>query len=469
MTVAGGPDVCGREENGDPSDPPTRRGPGEATPRPRGPSPAAGARALGTPRGRSQHAGPDAPRGLTGACALRTGRGPPAPPTSAAARAQKSRSCDTTSGHASARLPADGSAAATSVARRAEPGGTPRVVLALQQRLTPVTRGPASLPRAQRDRSWAQRTPLPGRRRPPARPHPPPPPPPRLRPSELTGTAARKSPDASHAVRPGPLCFSSEPGVGSVQVPLATQGQGAPLAPPRDPVCMLPSHGDSCTPGPAAFAQRANDQDTGNARGLRPGVRVTSAPPTGRFQTAEAETCPGSHDRGAQAGNRCARRPQETGHAGAGPPSTCRSLPRPRGTPMSPGPRPAPRACPAGRHGPHTRLLRAQAARTRPEPTPRRKPHHRPPAAAAVGTSSSQEELPRAEHRAKGGPAPSLTTQTNMGRTPPPPRQGRDGRTVDFSLKNTQTPTRLLTRPLGRSPVPRTIAPGSEQATCHLR
>lgn len=162
LTAAGGPDVCGREENGDPSDPPTRRGPVEATPRPRGPSPAAGARALGTPRGRSQHAGPDAPRGLTGACTLRTGRGPPAPPTSAAARAQKSRSCDTTSGHASARLPADGSAAATSVARRAEPGGTPRVVLALQQRLTPVTRGPASLPRAQRDRSWAQRTPLPG-------------------------------------------------------------------------------------------------------------------------------------------------------------------------------------------------------------------------------------------------------------------------------------------------------------------
>lgn len=257
--------------------------------------------------------------------------------------------------------------------------------------------------------------------------------------------------------------------MGSVQVPLATQGQGAPLAPPRAPVCMLPSHGDSCTPGPAALAQRANDQDTGNARGLRPGVRVTSAPPTGRFQTAEAETCPGSHDRGAQTGNRCARRPQETGHAGAGPPSTCRSLPHPRGAPMSPGPRPAPRACPAGRRGPHTRLLRAQAARTRPEPAPRRKPHHRPPAAAAVGTSSSQEEPPRAKHRAKGGPAPSLTTQTNMGRTPPRPRQGRDGRTVDFSLKNTQTPTRLLTRPLGQSPVPRTIAPGSEQATCRLR
>lgn len=242
--------------------------------------------------------------------------------------------------------------------------------------------------------------------------------------------------------------------MGSVQVPLATQGQGAPLAPPRAPVCVLPSHGDSCTPGPEAFAQRANDQETGNARGLWPGVRVTSAPPTGRFQTAEAETCPGSHDHRAQTGNGCARRPQETGHAGAGPPSTCRSLPCPRGAPMSPGP-PSPPCLPRGETRPaHTAAQGPggqDPARTRPEPAPRRKPHHRPPAAAAVSTSSSQEEPPRAEHRAKGGPAPSLTTQTNMGRTAPPPRaRWADGgfllqkHTNPYAL--THTPARTVPR-----------------------
>lgn len=126
---------------------------------------------------------------------------------------------------------------------------------------------------------------------------------------------------------------------------------------------------------------------------------------------------------------------------------------------MSPGPRPAPRACPAGRRGPHTRLLRAQAARTRPEPAPRRKPHHRPPAAAAVGTSSSQEELPRAEHRAKGGPAPSLTTQTNMGRTPPPPPPRARWADGGFLLKKHTNPYALTHTPA------RTVPSASDDCT----